>query len=103
MTSVRSAIEQAVALLGSERELARACGVVQNTIWKAKRNEVISVALAKAIHKATAGKVSGSDLRPDVWRSPDHVPLDGTSKGGKRHAENRTRGHHRTQRPKPNG
>lgn len=36
--------------------------------------------LAIAIHKESAGAVPGNLLRPDLWRSPEDVPVDGGSR-----------------------
>jgi len=73
--TVSDAIEQAVALLGSEAKLGRAAGgFSQNAIWQAKRRNRISPELALGIHWATRGEVSASDLRPDLWSTPESVP-----------------------------
>lgn len=73
--TVSDAIERAVTILGSEAKLGRAAGgFSQNAIWQAKTRNRISPELALGIHRATAGKVSASELRPDLWKSPEHVP-----------------------------
>jgi hypothetical protein len=38
--------------------------------------EKASPELAKAIHKESNGVVPGSLLRPDLWRSPQDVPIE---------------------------
>ncbi len=72
---VRQAISRAVAILGSEVKLAAACGVTQPAISKAKLQGKISARLALAMHRATAGRVPASELRPDLWGSPESVPV----------------------------
>jgi DNA-binding transcriptional regulator YdaS (Cro superfamily) len=73
--SVSAAIARAIAIKESQHKLAAACGVSQALISKAKIGGRLSPRLAIAIHRATAGAVPGSALRPDLWRSPEHVPL----------------------------
>lgn len=73
--TVTSAIEEAVALVGSEAKLGEAAGgFSQNAIWQAKRKNRISSELALGVHRATNGIVSASRLRPDLWPTPAHVP-----------------------------
>jgi DNA-binding transcriptional regulator YdaS (Cro superfamily) len=79
---VKAAVRRAVAIIGSEVRLAAACGVTQPAISKAKLQGRISVNLALAMHRATGGQVSASELRPDMWRGPENVPIaagDGSS------------------------
>jgi DNA-binding transcriptional regulator YdaS (Cro superfamily) len=71
---VRRAVTRAVAILGSEVKLAAACGVTQPAISKAKLKGRISPRLALAMDEATNGRVSASELRPDLWRRPENVP-----------------------------
>ena len=73
--SVRAAVARAIAIKESQYKLAAACGVCQSLISKAKIDGRLSARLAIAIHRATAGAVPGSALRPDLWRAPEHVPL----------------------------
>jgi DNA-binding transcriptional regulator YdaS (Cro superfamily) len=70
-----AAVARAIALKQSQHKLAAACGVSQALISKAKIDGRLSPRLAIAIHRATDGAVPGSALRPDLWRSPEHVPL----------------------------
>jgi DNA-binding transcriptional regulator YdaS (Cro superfamily) len=63
---VRELIEKAISLLGSQQKLADACGVKQPSIWQAKDTERCSAELAMAIEKATDGKVTAIELRPDL-------------------------------------
>ncbi|MBV8751863.1 MAG: helix-turn-helix domain-containing protein [Hyphomicrobiales bacterium] len=73
---VTAAVARAIALKQSQHQLAAACGVSQALISRAKIDGRVSARLAIAIHRATEGAVPGSALRPDLWRSPEHVPLD---------------------------
>jgi DNA-binding transcriptional regulator YdaS (Cro superfamily) len=76
MTEVTTAIEEAIALLGSEAKLGEAAGgFSQNAIWQAKTKGRISPELALGIHRATVGKIPASRTRPDLWPTPEHVPL----------------------------
>jgi DNA-binding transcriptional regulator YdaS (Cro superfamily) len=72
--TVKRATRRAIAIMGSEHRLARACGVSQTSISKAKLTGKISPQLALAIHRATKGSVAASELRPDLWSRPEHVP-----------------------------
>jgi DNA-binding transcriptional regulator YdaS (Cro superfamily) len=74
--SISAAVARAIAIKESQHKLAAACGVSQALISKAKIDGRLSPRLAIAIHRATAGAVPGSALRPDLWRSPEHVPVD---------------------------
>ena len=74
--SVCAAVARAIAIKESQHKLAAACGVSQALISKAKIDGRLSARLAIAIHRATAGAVPGSALRPDLWRSPEHVPVN---------------------------
>jgi DNA-binding transcriptional regulator YdaS (Cro superfamily) len=67
---VRELIEQAISILGSQAKLAAACGIKQSSIWQAKETERCSAELAMAIEKATEGRVTAAELRPDLpWPS----------------------------------
>ena len=81
MASQSELIKQAILSLPGRRrqeDLAAAMGVAQQTVSKLARGEIpVSPAQAIAIHRATAGAVPGSALRPDLWCSPEHVPVEG--------------------------
>ena len=79
MTSQSALIEQAILSIPGRRQgdLAAAMGVAQQTVSKLSRGEIpVSPEQAIAIHRATAGAVPGSALRPDLWRRPEHVPVN---------------------------
>lgn len=70
---MRNLIEKAINLAGSQGKLAAAAGVRQQSIWQAKEAGRASAELAIAIHRATAGAVSASELRPDLF-PPGYEP-----------------------------
>ena len=72
--SVCAAVARAIELKRTQHRLARACGVTQGVISKAKLGGRLSPQLAMAIHRATGGAVPASALRPDLWRRPEDVP-----------------------------
>ena len=74
--SVCEAIARAIAFAQTQDKLAAACGFSQAAISQAKILGRVSPRLAVAIHRATGGAVPGSTLRPDLWRLPEHVPVD---------------------------
>jgi DNA-binding transcriptional regulator YdaS (Cro superfamily) len=41
----------------------------------------LSAEVALALHAATNGAVPGSEARPDLWTSPEHVPLAPSREG----------------------
>ena len=65
-------IERAIATLGgSQSKLAEAIGVSQQQVSKLlRKDQGISAEVALAIHTATDGAVSKSELRPDLWPVP---------------------------------
>ena len=82
MTSQSALIERAILSIPGRRQedLAAAMGVAQQTVSKLSRGEMpVSPEHAIAIHRATAGAVPGSALRPDLWCCPEHVPVDGVA------------------------
>jgi len=73
---VCEAVARAIAFTRTQDKLAAACGFSQAAISQAKILGRVSPRLAIAIHRATGGAVPGSALRPDLWRRPEHVPVD---------------------------
>lgn len=68
-------IERAIELAGgSEAALARATGLSQPLIHKAKNSGRAGPRLALAIHHFSNGKIPASEIRPDLWRRPQDVP-----------------------------
>jgi DNA-binding transcriptional regulator YdaS (Cro superfamily) len=67
-----------VRIVGSQTALAEQLGRSQQLIsFLCTRAREISPEDAIGIHRATHGRVPASMLRPDLWRSPEHVPVDG--------------------------
>jgi DNA-binding transcriptional regulator YdaS (Cro superfamily) len=72
--AIRTHIEKAIRLAGSETKLANATGYSQHAIWQAKHKGAVSAEMALAIHHALRGRVPASRLRPDLWASAKAVP-----------------------------
>jgi DNA-binding transcriptional regulator YdaS (Cro superfamily) len=70
------ALRRAVELFGSENRLAAALGISQQNLNRAVRRGRVSPQLAIAIQKATGGNVTASELRPDLWRRAQDVPVE---------------------------
>lgn len=70
-----SFIERAITLAGgSEAKLAKAIGLSQPLINKARRNGRAGPRLALAIHHFSGGAIPASEIRPDLWTNPEDVP-----------------------------
>lgn len=68
MKKFRRHIERAVEVHGSQVKLAKEAGCSQQYIsWLLKDADQISAEMAIAFERATAGKVSRHDLRPDIF------------------------------------
>jgi Uncharacterized protein conserved in bacteria, prophage-related len=74
-------LQRAIGHLGSQPKLADAMKRVgaetcsQSKIsWLLQHGKTISAEDALAIDRATEGAVSASELRPDLWPSPELVP-----------------------------
>ena len=68
-------LDQAIDLLGGQSALARACGVTQACIWKAKlvldeRGTEVSPKLARLIEGATGGEIKRWQLAPSTFDPP---------------------------------
>ena len=72
----RSALARAVAMFGSEKKLATAVGIAQQVLNRAVKRGRVSPELAKAIQRATGGAVTANELRPDLWRRAEDVPVE---------------------------
>jgi DNA-binding transcriptional regulator YdaS (Cro superfamily) len=70
------ALARAVNMFGSEKKLAAAVGVAQQVLNRAVKRGRVSPELAIAIQKATGGIVTANDLRPDLWRRAEDVPVE---------------------------
>jgi len=72
---VQTAITKAIELAGSEAKLGEGIGFSQVAINKAKHRGSVSPEMALAIHRFSSGSIPASTLRPDLWKSPDDVPI----------------------------
>jgi len=66
---------RAIEIFGSERALALRIGISQQNMNRIVRKGQVSPQVAIGIHRETQGKVTGNQLRPDLWRRPSHVPV----------------------------
>lgn len=62
----KALLNDAIVLLGSQARLAEACGVTQASVWQAKEAGRVSAELALLIERATGGKITARQLRPDL-------------------------------------
>ena len=76
LNGARAAIDRAIELFGSETKLARATGIAQQVFNRAVKRGRVSAELAISIQKATGGIVTANELRPDLWRRPEDVPVE---------------------------
>lgn len=60
-------LQRAIALFDNPTRLAAAIGYSQHAVWHAAKRGRVSPAMAVAIHKATAGKITKRELRPDIF------------------------------------
>lgn len=68
-------LKRAVRHLGSQPKLAKAMGCSQSKVsWLLVTADQISAEDSIAIDRATGQEVSASQLRPDLWPTPQHVP-----------------------------
>lgn len=68
MEDVRTYIQKAIDKAGSQRALADAIGISQQSIsYLVTDAKKVPAEVAVAIDKYTEGEVSKSDLRPDLW------------------------------------
>lgn len=75
---IKQLLETAIEHCGSQAKLADACGLKQSSIWQAKETGRCSARLAMAVERATAGKVTARQLRPDLpW--PAHTETAGAA------------------------
>lgn len=66
--AMSTALEQAIACLGSQNKLAEAIGVRQSVVsmWVTRQSR-IPAGHCVSIERATSGAVTRRDLRPDDW------------------------------------
>jgi DNA-binding transcriptional regulator YdaS (Cro superfamily) len=72
---VPNLVRKAARILGSQGALAKAFGCSQQRVSQLCKGQLgISAEDALGIHRLTAGRILASDLRPDIWPTPAHVP-----------------------------
>lgn len=76
MDTVTELIQRAIDHFGSESAAAKAAGVSQPTLNQAKRTGRIGPKTALGLDRATNGKISKHDLRPDLWDAPAPSPSE---------------------------
>lgn len=75
MVGWKKHLERAIELAGSQGRLAKLMGCSQAKVsWLLVTADDISAEDALSIDRASNGAVSASELRPDIWTSPKHVP-----------------------------
>jgi len=62
-----SAIEEAAQIVGSQSELARILGVSPQAVQQWVAINHVPAKRVRDIVKSTGGKITASDLRPDLW------------------------------------
>lgn len=67
-TNGKRALRQAIAIAGSQSELARRLHVKQSTVWSwLNETKRVPAEVCGQIETATQGRVTKSDIRPDIW------------------------------------
>lgn len=65
---IQKLLRRAIAIAGSQRALALACGYTQHGIWYAYTKGRVTGELARRIHDALDGAVADHELRPDLYQ-----------------------------------
>lgn len=74
MSDKHPKIADAIKVCGGQVPLAVKAGVRQQTISKLlNRQHAVSAEVAIKIERATEGKVTRADLRPDLFTTPAHM------------------------------
>jgi DNA-binding transcriptional regulator YdaS (Cro superfamily) len=68
--SPQEAMTAAIELLGSQTKLADAIGYTQTAVHFAFKSGRPSVMMAVLIERATGGRVTAAELRPDIFHTP---------------------------------
>lgn len=63
-------VSRAVAIAGSQTELARLCGKKQGHVWNWLHQEKLTAEVAVLLDKATCGAVPKHITRPDLFQAP---------------------------------
>lgn len=64
---MKTPIEKMIEIVGSQAELARACGVRHQAVQKWIKKGRVPAERVLAVEKATQGRVTRYELRPDVF------------------------------------
>ena len=79
--TMNTALEKAIAAVGTQAALAKALGVSPQHVWNwVNRDKEIPAKQAIAIERATNGEVTRHELRPDLYpdeRKSKRKALDG--------------------------
>lgn len=69
------ALEKAVKVVGSQVALAAAIEVKQGHVWHwLRKSGFVPAEYVLPIYRATLGKVTPHELRPDIYPDPDWLP-----------------------------
>jgi DNA-binding transcriptional regulator YdaS (Cro superfamily) len=72
--SISTPVLKAIEVVGSQSELARLVGVSPQAVHAWTKGGAISALCASRIERATAGAITRSDLRPDIFGPLDATP-----------------------------
>ena len=61
-------LSKAIEIIGSQRQLAQVCGVVQTAVAAWLKRQSVPPEYCALIEKATGGAVTRKDLRPKDWQ-----------------------------------
>jgi len=69
-------LSKAIEIIGSQRELAQVCGVVQTAVAAWLKRQSVPPEYCALIEKATGGIVTRRELRPNDWQKiwPELAP-----------------------------
>lgn len=68
-------LQRAIRIVGGQAALARACGCKQQHVWNwINRDRRVPAEFVLAIERATGGRVTRHQLRPDIYPATDGNP-----------------------------
>lgn len=77
MAEWKEHLSRAVRQFGSQQKLASALGWSQSKIsWLLVSADKIAGEDALHVHRVCQGQVTASQLRPDLWPTEQHVPIE---------------------------
>jgi DNA-binding transcriptional regulator YdaS (Cro superfamily) len=75
--SLRDTIYEFVrAYPGGKSQFLQDVGISESRLSQIANGDPAQPDVAKAIHRASKGKLPASLLRPDLWRRPQDVPIE---------------------------